>query len=122
MPTQKAVFYFKAPIFISALIAEFDYKLLAAQNGKVAELEGMLLELKEHEQRNTALLETLMDHLQQNGFVHSNDRVPEVKRLVHVSHNPHSPFLMPSVGSEWVQRGPLTVHLLEVSLHSELAE
>lgn len=71
MPTQKSVFYFKAPTFISALIAEIDYKLqeLAAQNGKVAELERMLLELKEHEQRNTELLETLMDNLQQNGLV-----------------------------------------------------
>lgn len=71
MPTQNAVFHFKAPTFISALITEIDSKLqeLAAQNGKVAELERTLLELKEHEQRNTALLETLMDLLQQNGFV-----------------------------------------------------
>ncbi|GAA6098135.1 coiled-coil domain-containing protein 17-like [Tachysurus ichikawai] len=58
---------------------EFDYKLqeLAAQNGKVAELKGMLLELKEQEQRNTALLKTLMDHLQQNG------------QDIHQSNDPH---------------------------------
>ncbi|KAF7701376.1 hypothetical protein HF521_002541 [Silurus meridionalis] len=56
---------------------EIDYKLqeLAAQNGKVEELERMLFELKEREQRNAVLLKTLMDHLQQNGQdVHqSND-------------------------------------------------
>ncbi|XP_060764573.1 coiled-coil domain-containing protein 17-like [Neoarius graeffei] len=48
---------------------EIDYKLqeLAVKTGKVAELERMLFELKEDEQRNTALLETLMDHLQQKG-------------------------------------------------------
>lgn len=61
---------------VSALIAEIDYKLqeLAVKTGKVAELERMLFELKEHEQRNTALLETLMDHLQQNGLVRANDQ------------------------------------------------
>lgn len=75
-PTQKAVFHFKAPTFISALIAEIDSKLqeLASRNGKVAELERMLLELKEHEQRNTALIDTLMDHLHQTGLVCSNDQ------------------------------------------------
>ncbi|KAK3550315.1 hypothetical protein QTP86_024310 [Hemibagrus guttatus] len=56
---------------------------LAAQNGKVAELERMLLELKEHEQRNTALLETLMDHLQQNGtlrlsYLQSGGKDPQI--------------------------------------------
>lgn len=77
VPTQKVFFYFTAPTFISALIAEIDYKLqeLAAQNGKVAALERMLLELKDHEQRNTDLLETLMDHLQQSGLVHSMIKV-----------------------------------------------
>ncbi|XP_026798331.3 coiled-coil domain-containing protein 17 isoform X4 [Pangasianodon hypophthalmus] len=64
---------------------EIDYKLqeLAAQNGKVAELERMLLELKEHEQRNTVLLETLMDHLQQNGtlrisYLQSGGKDPQI--------------------------------------------
>ncbi|KAG7322808.1 hypothetical protein KOW79_014154 [Hemibagrus wyckioides] len=68
---------------------EFDCKLqeAAAQNGKVAELERMLLELKEHEQRNTALLETLMDHLQQNGQdIHqstdSRHRIPKSEERV----------------------------------------
>ncbi|XP_047016795.2 uncharacterized protein LOC108276577 [Ictalurus punctatus] len=64
---------------------EIDYKLqeLAAQNGKVAELERMLLELKEHEQRNTELLETLMDNLQQNGHdIHqSNDANQHVANI-----------------------------------------
>ncbi|KAM9455483.1 coiled-coil domain-containing protein 17-like [Clarias gariepinus] len=48
---------------------EIEYKLqeLDAHHGKVAELERTLLELKEHEQRNTASLQSLMDHLQQNG-------------------------------------------------------
>ncbi|TSM12587.1 Low-density lipoprotein receptor-related protein 4 [Bagarius yarrelli] len=61
---------------------EFDYMLqeLAVQNGKVAELERMLLELKEHEQRNTQYLETVMDHL----YVHTNGQaIP--------SDDPHQP-------------------------------
>ncbi|KAK2823630.1 hypothetical protein Q7C36_020230 [Tachysurus vachellii] len=70
---------------------EFDYKLqeLAAQNGKVAELKGMLLELKEQEQRNTTLLKTLMDHLQQHGTLHlsylqSGGNDPQI--LAHLQH------------------------------------
>ncbi|KAF5897937.1 low-density lipoprotein receptor-related protein 2-like isoform X5, partial [Clarias magur] len=48
---------------------EIEYKLqeLDAHHGNVAELERTLLELKAHEQKNTALLQSLMDHLQQNG-------------------------------------------------------
>lgn len=60
---RKLSFISKQQHLLLHLIAEFDYKLqeLAAQNGKVAELKRMLLELKENEQRNTVLLETLME-------------------------------------------------------------
>ncbi|KAI5100056.1 coiled-coil domain-containing protein 17 isoform X3, partial [Silurus meridionalis] len=78
--TQTLPQIFYKPCFImhfSAILEKIDYKLqeLAAQNGKVEELERMLFELKEREQRNAVLLKTLMDHLQQNGQdVHqSND-------------------------------------------------
>ncbi|XP_072515429.1 coiled-coil domain-containing protein 17-like isoform X2 [Salminus brasiliensis] len=45
-------------------VAEMKMQELAVQNKKVAQLEEMLFELKEQEQRNTSLLESLVDHLQ----------------------------------------------------------
>ncbi|KAL7847834.1 hypothetical protein AOLI_G00225520 [Acnodon oligacanthus] len=45
---------------------EINQQELTVQHRKVAQLEKMLLELKEQEKRNTTLLESLIDHLQHN--------------------------------------------------------
>ncbi|XP_017555686.1 coiled-coil domain-containing protein 17-like isoform X1 [Pygocentrus nattereri] len=78
---------------------EINQQELIVQNRKVAQLEKMLLELKEQEKRNTTLLESLIDHLQHDPT--EPTAVTSKGRDTLQSSNPH--LLIPETREEVTQ-------------------